>query len=83
VLQYWSNASALSFEERSANTTADIQLNFYVGDHGDSQSFDGPGGVLAHAFNPSPGMGGDVHWDGSESWTIDSGDGKNYIQLLG
>jgi peptidoglycan hydrolase-like protein with peptidoglycan-binding domain len=53
---------------------SDIVINFYSGDHGDgaSNAFDGPNGVLAHAFTPPlPGLGGDVHFDEAETWSND------------
>lgn len=41
---------------------------FASADHGDQFPFDGKGRVLAHAFYPGTGVGGDVHFDAHEQW---------------
>jgi hypothetical protein len=69
ALKSWENVSALKFVEVSRTADADIEVSFERGEHGDSYPFDGPDVVLAHAFFPSPGRGGDVHFDMDEVWT--------------
>lgn len=48
-----------------------------VADHGDGAVFDQRGGVLAHAFLPSADIGGDVHFDADEEWSLNSTGTKN------
>ncbi|XP_005998659.1 collagenase 3-like [Latimeria chalumnae] len=68
ALKVWSDVSPLVFTKVDSDD-ADIQISFGVREHGDSYPFDGPDGQLAHAFPPSPGIGGDTHFDDDETFT--------------
>lgn len=55
-----------------------IEVGWYTGHHGDGIPFDGPGGVVGHAFYPSHTVpeqpfAGDVHFDDAEYWQIGTG----------
>uniref|UniRef100_A0A8C0JEG1 interstitial collagenase n=1 Tax=Chelonoidis abingdonii TaxID=106734 RepID=A0A8C0JEG1_CHEAB len=68
ALKVWSDVSPLTFK-RIYDGNADIMMSFEIGDHRDNSPFDGPDGLLAHAFQPGNGLGGDVHFDEAEYWT--------------
>ena len=68
ALEVWARHTHLSFTETYEDDTADIVVSFHRRYHGDGYPFDGPGSVLAHAFFPGQGRGGDVHFDEEESW---------------
>ncbi|XP_047451210.1 matrix metalloproteinase-20 [Mugil cephalus] len=68
ALKLWSDAAPLRFIKVS-HSKADIVFSFARRTHGDFFPFDGPRGVLAHAFQPGEGLGGDVHFDEDETWT--------------
>ncbi|KAL0984402.1 hypothetical protein UPYG_G00140970 [Umbra pygmaea] len=76
ALQVWAKVTPLRFT-RIYNGTADISISFTRGDHHDNSPFDGPNGILAHAFAPGPGIGGDVHFDEDEEFTFNSKSGYN------
>ncbi|KAG5836801.1 hypothetical protein ANANG_G00232460 [Anguilla anguilla] len=69
ALKVWSDAAPLRFLKVERGK-ADIVISFRSGDHGDFFPFDGPKGVLAHAFEPGEDMGGDIHFDEDEIWTV-------------
>ncbi|XP_050533432.1 matrix metalloproteinase-2-like [Daktulosphaira vitifoliae] len=77
AFQKWGKYSYLRFSEISTND-ADIIISFGNNNHGDQYPFDGPGNVLAHAFFPEMGLlGGDIHFDESEDWTLDVNNNEN------
>ncbi|KAK7904243.1 hypothetical protein WMY93_016850 [Mugilogobius chulae] len=67
----WSNVTPMHFQKRGRKE-ADIVISFYTGDHKDGSPFDGKQGILAHAFLPGTGIGGDVHFDADEDWSTNS-----------
>ncbi|XP_020851804.1 matrilysin [Phascolarctos cinereus] len=78
ALDMWSKASTLTFK-KVRNGNADIIIGFARGVHGDFSPFDGPGGILAHAFAPGTGIGGDAHFDNDEQWSDGSKIGINFL----
>ncbi|KAM4700401.1 macrophage metalloelastase-like [Discoglossus pictus] len=64
----WSNVTPLKFTKVSRRD-ADILIQFAARNHGDYSPFDGRGGVLAHAYAPGSGLGGDAHFDEDERWS--------------
>uniref|UniRef100_G3PWN0 72 kDa type IV collagenase n=1 Tax=Gasterosteus aculeatus aculeatus TaxID=481459 RepID=G3PWN0_GASAC len=73
AFKVWSDVTPLTIT-RIMDGEADIMINFGRNEHGDGYPFDGKDGLLAHAFAPGPGIGGDSHFDDDEQWTL--GDGQ-------
>ncbi|XP_032076036.1 interstitial collagenase-like [Thamnophis elegans] len=76
AFEVWSNVSPLTFT-RMYEGEADIKISFNTRDHDDNSPFDGPSGILAHAFQPGQDIGGDAHFDEDEFWTKDGPRGHN------
>ncbi|WOG93702.1 hypothetical protein DCAR_0312989 [Daucus carota subsp. sativus] len=76
VNRWASYTQHFSFEETLDSQSSDLTVTFYRGDHGDGSAFDGPGGVIAHAFFPTDGR---LHFDADEPWSI--GAIPNYVDL--
>ncbi|XP_018650964.1 matrix metallopeptidase-7 (M10 family) [Schistosoma mansoni] len=81
----WSRVVNLDFmEEKDYYKPADIVIQFGAGKHGDSIPFDGAGGVLAHAYYPTPdnvySFSGDAHFDDDEIWN--DGPHKTHRNLI-
>lgn len=82
---FWSSVTALRFNEISVSNNPDIKILFTTGNHGDNLPFDGPRGMLAHAYYPPPNGGdlaGDTHFDDSETWSVSLPPGSNTFDLV-
>uniref|UniRef100_A0AAQ4QJI8 Matrix metallopeptidase 11a n=1 Tax=Gasterosteus aculeatus aculeatus TaxID=481459 RepID=A0AAQ4QJI8_GASAC len=80
ALKIWSDVTPLTFTEvRGAK--ADIRIDFTRYWHGDNLPFDGPGGILAHAFFPKTHRQGDIHFDYDEAWTLGNHMGTDLLQV--
>lgn len=71
ALRVWAEPTPLEFHEVAGPETADLQVDFLNGFHGDGYPFDGAGGAVGHAFFPSdPTRAGGVHLDAAEDWAF-------------
>nr|XP_006203639.2 matrix metalloproteinase-26 [Vicugna pacos] len=68
AVSIWSNVTPLIFQQVESED-ADIKISFWELAHGDGCPFDGPGGVLGHAFLPNSGAAGTIHFDKGEHWS--------------
>ncbi|XP_022133614.1 metalloendoproteinase 2-MMP-like [Momordica charantia] len=63
----WAANSGFTFSQVPNNTQSDLTISFQRLDHGDNSPFDGPGGVLAHAYDPEDGR---FHFDADDSFVV-------------
>jgi len=78
----WQEVSGMRFSERSSGPV-DIEILFARGEHGDRNRFNGPGGVLAHAYFPGFGaISGDAHFDDAENWSVTPNRGNQLLNTL-
>ncbi|ESP01496.1 hypothetical protein LOTGIDRAFT_82132, partial [Lottia gigantea] len=80
AFQVWSDVTKLTFKEKM-HGDADIMIQFASKYHQDGYPFDGKGMILAHAFFPGTGRGGDTHFDDDERWTYNSSEGVNLFMV--
>ncbi|KAJ7995443.1 hypothetical protein DPEC_G00244620 [Dallia pectoralis] len=71
ALNIWAGVTPLTFKKLHEGI-ADIMVAFGRKEHGDFNPFDGPDGLLAHAYPPGKDIGGDTHFDEDEHWSKDS-----------
>lgn len=88
----WAAYTPLRFTRVALSAGPEIIIRFATGAHAvggvNDPAFDGPGGVLAHAFYPSippapvtPIMG-DAHFDDAETWTVTVPPGAGATDLV-
>ncbi|KAI3963368.1 hypothetical protein MKW98_022790 [Papaver atlanticum] len=76
----WAEVTHFTFSEAVHPLhDADIVIGFHRGHHGDTNSFDGRGGVLAHAFSPRDGR---FHYDGEENWSTNPEPGTMDLETV-
>lgn len=63
----WASQTPFTFSRSQDLQSANLKIGFQRGNHGDGDPFDGPGGTLAHAFQPTVGW---FHYDVDEQWTV-------------
>nr|XP_043615704.1 metalloendoproteinase 2-MMP-like [Erigeron canadensis] len=76
----WALASSgyFTFTRVEEITGADLKIGLERGEHGDGQAFDGPYGIIAHAYAPTDGR---FHYDADENWSVGPGPVPSTLDL--
>ena len=74
----WAAVTPLTFRQVSIGDRPNILIRFVTGDHQDGNPFDGPSGVLAHAYMP---IHGGMHFDEAEVWTLNTSGGIHFVTV--
>ncbi|KAJ0042270.1 hypothetical protein Pint_19421 [Pistacia integerrima] len=75
----WAGNTHFKFTQTQNARNADITVSFHSGDHRDGSPFDGPGGILAHAYAPRDGR---FHYDADERWSVSATQGSIHLETV-
>lgn len=83
----WAAAAAITFTPTTTpGLSRSLDILWASGEHGDGSPFNGPSGVLAHAFFPSPPnsepIAGDIHFDEDETWDRNGSNQNGNIHMF-
>ncbi|XP_063397500.1 matrix metalloproteinase-19-like [Mytilus trossulus] len=73
----WTSVADITITEVTGAASADIDIRFEFGAHGDGFPFDGPGGIVTHAWYPPDGR---LHFDDAEAWDV-GGNGADLFPI--
>ncbi|OMO89378.1 Peptidase M10, metallopeptidase [Corchorus olitorius] len=79
AFQTWVANTPFRFTRIMDPRRADLKISFERRDHGDGAPFDGPDGILAHAFAPTDGR---LHYDADETWTVNSTPNSYHLESV-
>ncbi|KAK2643019.1 hypothetical protein Ddye_024782, partial [Dipteronia dyeriana] len=76
----WQLYIPFTLEHFNVLDQSEVRVSFKTRAHGDGRPFDGPRGVLAHAFAPTDGR---LHFDAEENWVVGAVKDGFDIQTVG